>query len=98
MVFMGIRILMVEDDELIAASVVRGLREEGFTAEHAADGEAAWLALQSGGWDLVILDWWLPAQDGLAVLRRLRSRDRETPVLFLTARDAVSDRVRGLDA
>jgi DNA-binding response OmpR family regulator len=95
---MGVRILTVEDDELIAASLVRGLREEGFTVERAADGEAAWTALQQpGGWDLVILDWWLPVQDGLTVLQRFRQRDRETPVLFLTARDAVSDRVRGLD-
>lgn len=94
---MGIRILIVEDDELIAASLVRGMREEGFTVEHAADGGAAWVALQSGSWDLVILDWWLPVQDGLTVLRLFREQDRETPVLFLTARDAVSDRVRGLD-
>jgi DNA-binding response OmpR family regulator len=94
---MGIRILVVEDDELIASSLVRGLREEGFTVEHAPDGEAAWLALQSGTWDLVILDWWLPGEDGLGVLRRLRQKDRGTPVLFLTARDAVADRVRGLD-
>lgn len=94
---MGIRILVVEDDELISASVVRGLREEGYVVEHAADGEDAWAALQAGGWDLVILDWWLPVQDGLTVLRRFRQRDRDTPVLFLTARDAVSDRVRGLD-
>jgi len=94
---MGIRILVVEDDELIAASLVRGLREEGFTVEHAADGAAAWGMLQAGSWDLVILDWWLPSQDGLSVLRRFRERDHETPVLFLTARDSVSDRVRGLN-
>jgi DNA-binding response OmpR family regulator len=94
---MGIRILVVEDDELIAASLVRGLREEGFTVEHAADGGAAWGMLQSGSWDLVILDWWLPSQDGLSVLKRFRERDHETPVLFLTARDSVSDRVRGLN-
>jgi two-component system, OmpR family, copper resistance phosphate regulon response regulator CusR len=93
----GIRILVVEDEALIAASLVRGLREEGFTVEHAPDGGAAWFALQSGSWDLVILDWWLPVQDGLTVLRRYRQLDRDTPVLFLTARDAVSDRVRGLD-
>ncbi|APW59588.1 response regulator transcription factor [Paludisphaera borealis] len=94
---MGIRVLVVEDDELIAASLVRGLREEGFTVERAADGEVAWQALQSGSWDLVLLDWWLPSQDGLSVLRRFRERDHETPVLFLTARDSVSDRVRGLN-
>lgn len=94
---MGIRILVVEDDELIGGSLVRGLREEGFTVERAADGEAAWLALQSSSWDLVVLDWWLPSQDGLSVLRRFRERDHETPVLFLTARDAVADRVRGLN-
>ncbi|WP_165070832.1 response regulator transcription factor [Paludisphaera rhizosphaerae] len=94
---MGIRILVAEDDELIAASVTRGLREEGFTVEREADGEAAWRALQPGGWDVVVLDWWLPSQDGLSILKRLRERDHETPVLFLTARDSVSDRVKGLN-
>src|SRR5581483_3895271 len=95
---MGIRILVVEDEEPIADFVVRGLREEGFTVERAADGEEALHALASSAWDVVLLDWWLPGPDGLAVLRRFRQADRATPVLFLTARDAVSDRVRGLDA
>jgi DNA-binding response OmpR family regulator len=95
---MGIRILVIEDDARIAGVIVRGLREEGYAVEHAADGEAAWHALRGGGWDVVLLDWWLPGQDGLTVLRRLRQVDRSTPVLFLTARDAVGDRVRGLDA
>jgi two-component system copper resistance phosphate regulon response regulator CusR len=94
---MGIRILVVEDEAEIADFVVRGLREEGFTVEHVADGESAWHALRSGRWDLVLLDWWLPREDGLSVLRRFRGVNRQTPVLFLTARDAVSDRVRGLD-
>jgi DNA-binding response OmpR family regulator len=94
---MGIRILIVEDDELISTSLLRGLREEGYVVEHADDGAAAWSALQAGGWDLVLLDWWLPAQDGLTLLRRFRQSDRDTPVLLLTARDALSDRVRGLD-
>lgn len=89
---------MVEDEPAIADSLVRGLREEGFTVEHEADDEGAWLALRAGGWDLVLLDWWLPGADGFEVLRRLRQGDRRTPVLFLTARDAVADRVRGLDA
>src|SRR5579884_1436226 len=95
---MGIRILVIEDEPPIADFLVRGLREEGFTVEHAADGEAAWHALSGGGWDVVLLDWWLPGPDGLTLLRRLRQTDRTTPVLFLTARDAVPDRVRGLDA
>jgi two-component system, OmpR family, copper resistance phosphate regulon response regulator CusR len=95
---MGIRILVIEDEAEIAAFLVRGLREEGFTVEHAADGEAGWYALQTASWDVVLLDWWLPGPDGLTLLRRYRERDRDTPVLFLTARDAVSDRVCGLDA
>lgn len=95
---MGVRILVVEDDPTIADSLIRGLREEGFTVEHADDGDAAWAALKPGGWDLVLLDWWLPGADGQEVLRRLRAVDRQTPVLFLTARDAVADRVSGLDA
>jgi two-component system copper resistance phosphate regulon response regulator CusR len=95
---MGIRILVVEDEAEIADFLVRGLREEGFTVEHAADGEAGWHALQAGPWDLVLLDWWLPGPDGLTLLRRFRRAGHDAPVLFLTARDAVSDRVRGLDS
>jgi two-component system copper resistance phosphate regulon response regulator CusR len=99
MVFnMGIRILVIEDEAPIADFVTRGLREEGFTVEHAADGDAGWHALRTGHWDVVLLDWWLPGPDGLTLLRRLRQTDKTTPVLFLTARDAVPDRVRGLDA
>jgi two-component system copper resistance phosphate regulon response regulator CusR len=94
---MGIRILLIEDEAEIADFVVRGLREEGFTVEHAADGDAGGHELEHGPWDVVLLDWWLPGTDGLTLLRRFRQRDQATPVLFLTARDAVSDRVRGLD-
>src|SRR5260370_41779801 len=57
---MGIRILVIEDEEPIADFLTRGLREEGFTVEHAAEGESAWHELQNGPWDLVLLDWWLP--------------------------------------
>jgi two-component system copper resistance phosphate regulon response regulator CusR len=95
---MGIRILVIEDEKEIADFLVRGLREEGFTVEHAADGGEGWHYLQSRSWDAVVLDWWLPGQDGLTLLRRFREVNQATPVLFLTARDAVSDRVRGLDA
>jgi two-component system copper resistance phosphate regulon response regulator CusR len=94
----GIRILLIEDEAPIADFLVRGLREEGFTVEHAGDGEAGWFMLEGGGWDVVLLDWWLPGPDGLTLLQRLRRKGDTTPVLFLTARDAVSDRVKGLDA
>jgi two-component system copper resistance phosphate regulon response regulator CusR len=94
---MGIRILVVEDEAEIADFLVRGLREEGFTVEQTGDGESAWHALATGNWDVVLLDWWLPGPDGLTLLRRYRQTGHDTPVLFLTARDAVSDRVRGLD-
>ena len=91
---MGIRILVVEDEAEIADFVVRGLREEGFAVEQAADGEAAWHALAGRRWDLVLLDWWLPGPDGLTS-PPFREPAATTPVLFLTARDAVPDRVRG---
>src|SRR6186997_1934124 len=95
---MGVRVLLVEDDDGIADFVVRGLREENYTVERAADGEAGWHALRGGGWDVVLLDWWLPRADGLTLLERFRAAGQTAPVLFLTARDAVPDRVRGLDA
>jgi DNA-binding response OmpR family regulator len=91
------RILVVEDDPSLARSIVDGLSDEAFTVAHAADGTAASAALRAGEYDLVILDWWLPGQDGLEVLKCHRGAGGTTPVLLLTARDAVSDRVRGLD-
>jgi two-component system copper resistance phosphate regulon response regulator CusR len=95
---MSLRILLIEDEPALADFLVRGLREEGFTLEHAADGESGEHALQTGAWDLVLLDWRLPGPDGLTLLRRFRQTNDTTPVLFLTARDAVSERVRGLDS
>jgi two-component system copper resistance phosphate regulon response regulator CusR len=94
---MGVRILLIEDDDEIADFIVRGLREEGYKVEREADGESGWHALRVSPWDVVLLDWWLPGADGLTILRRFRTAGHSTPVLFLTARDAVSDRVRGLD-
>jgi two-component system copper resistance phosphate regulon response regulator CusR len=94
----SIRMLVVEDEANIADFLVRGLREEGYVVEHAADGTTAWNALRSSEWDLILLDWWLPDQDGLTLLQRFRQLGGHVPILFLTARDAVSDRVRGLDA
>lgn len=95
---MGVRVAVIEDEDEIADFIVRGLREEGFTVERAADGKEGWHMLQGGGWDVVLLDWWLPATDGLSLLKRFRLKDQTTPVLFLTAKDAVSDRVKGLDS
>lgn len=94
---MGIRILVIEDEPDVADYLVRGLSEEGFTVEQARDGIVGWHQLRHGPWDVVLLDWWLPGEDGITLLHRFRQDDRDTPVLFLTARDAVSDRVRGLD-
>jgi two-component system copper resistance phosphate regulon response regulator CusR len=94
---MTTRVLVIEDEEEIADFLVRGLREEGYAVELATTGDDGWLAMQHGSWDLVVLDWWLPGPDGLNLLTRFRQSGQETPVLFLTARDGVSDRVRGLD-
>jgi two-component system, OmpR family, copper resistance phosphate regulon response regulator CusR len=94
---MGIKILVIEDENEIADFLVRGLREEGFTVERAADGVEGWHYLRSAPWDVVLLDWSLPGTDGFALLRQYRQAGQITPVIFLTARDAVSDRVRGLD-
>lgn len=95
---MSSRILIVEDEPQIADFLFRGLQEEGYAVERAIDGPEAWDMLQSGQWDLILLDWWLPGEDGIEVLRKFRGIDRATPVLFLTARDAVAHRVEGLDA
>jgi two-component system, OmpR family, copper resistance phosphate regulon response regulator CusR len=94
---MSARILIVEDEDELADFVERGLREEGFTVAHAADGEQGWEAMRYGEWDLIVLDWSLPGEDGLTILRRFRQSGGVVPVLFLTARDSVADRVRGLD-
>ena len=94
----SVRVLLLEDEAEIADFVLLGLREEGYAAEHAADGVAGWARLSAEPWDVVLLDWWLPGVDGLTLLRRFRAANATTPVIFLTARDAVSDRVRGLDA
>jgi DNA-binding response OmpR family regulator len=95
---MSIRLLVVEDDADLADFVVRGFREEGFIVDHLADGLAAWHAIQGSSWDIVVLDYWLLGQDGLSVLRKMRQAKITTPVLFLTARDSVEDRVEGLNA
>jgi two-component system, OmpR family, copper resistance phosphate regulon response regulator CusR len=95
---MGIRVLVIEDDEGIADFLIRGLREEGFTVAHVANGIDGRHRLQKEAWDVVLLDWWLPGVDGLTLLKQFRAEHYQTPILLLTARDAVSDRVQGLDS
>ena len=92
------RILLVEDDPMIGASVQRGLRQDGHVVDWVRDGIAAELALRDNPFELMLLDLGLPRRDGIEVLARLRAGKNPLPVLVLTARDAVSDRVRGLDA
>jgi two-component system, OmpR family, response regulator len=92
------RVLIVEDERKLAELVARGLREEGHAADIAGRGEeAVWMA-QAARFDAIVLDVMLPGLDGFAVCRRLREEGVWTPVLMLTARDAVEDRVSGLDA
>ncbi|PMS19650.1 DNA-binding response regulator [Trinickia dabaoshanensis] len=92
------RILLVEDDALIGDGLRHGLRREGFAVDWAQDGEAASLALRTTSYGLVLLDLGLPRQDGLTLLSRLRRGNDATPVIIITARDAVPDRVAGLDS
>jgi two-component system response regulator QseB len=92
------RLLLVEDDPMIGAAAQQGLRQEGHTVDWARDGREAELAIANGIYDLVVLDLGLPRRDGLSLLRALRAKGEKVPVLIVTARDAVSDRVAGLDA
>ncbi len=92
------RLLLVEDDRMIGESVAEALRAAGYAIDWVQDGESADTALRSQAYDLVMLDLGLPRRDGLEVLRALRQRRVRTPVLIVTARDAVGDRIAGLDA
>jgi two-component system copper resistance phosphate regulon response regulator CusR len=91
------RILIAEDEERIASFIEKGLRANGFTTTVAADGNHAVALARSGDFDLMILDLGLPGKDGADVLRELREWDRRTPVLILTARDGLTDKVAGLE-
>lgn len=91
------RILVVEDDPLLGDALQSGLKQRGFDADWVRDGVAAELALSTESYSAVVLDLGLPRLDGLKVLERQRARGSRVPVLVLTARDAVDDRVRGLD-
>ncbi|MDS4031161.1 MAG: winged helix-turn-helix domain-containing protein [Candidatus Contendobacter sp.] len=92
------RILLAEDDPMIGDSLRKGLRGEGFTVDWVQDGRSAEQALETADYALVLLDLGLPRKEGLAVLNGWRRRGLTVPVLILTARDAVPDRVKGLDS
>jgi two-component system response regulator MprA len=95
---MGERVLVVDDDAPVRRMLVRSLVAEGFDVESAADGGLALAAAERSAPDLVVLDVTMPGVDGLAVCRRLRARGLSGSILMLTARDAVADRVAGLEA
>jgi two-component system response regulator QseB len=92
------RLLLAEDDAMIGEAVRNGLRRQGFVVDWVQDGIAAEQALATEPYDACVLDLGLPRKDGLGVLRDLRARGSDLPVLVLTARDAVADRIAGLDA
>jgi len=92
------RVLLVEDDAKIASFVMRGLKEAGFAADHAPDGDTGLALAQSTDYDAAIVDVMLPALDGISLVKRLRAARHVTPVLFLSAKAGVDDRVRGLQA
>jgi two-component system OmpR family response regulator len=93
-----LKLLLVEDDAMIGRALLDALREEGYAVNWVRDGAAADATLTSEPYDLVVLDLGLPQRDGLDVLRGLRARGSSLPVLVATARDAIGDRVAGLDA
>ena len=92
------RLLLVEDDPMIGASVQSGLRQDAYTVDWVRDGAAAELAIANGVYELLLLDLGLPGKSGLELLAGLRKKGVAMPVLVITARDSVADRVKGLDA
>jgi len=93
-----VRILVVEDNVKMAESIRRGLKERGYVVDLSHDGEDGMHLATTEPYDLVILDIMLPKYDGVQILKRMREKELSTPVIFLTAKDAVDDRIKGLDA
>jgi len=95
---MVMRVLVVEDDKKIATFVVKGLKQSGFAVDHSGDGEDAWLMMQNVNYDAAIVDIMLPKLDGLSLIQKLRAKGIRVPVLILSAKVSVDDRVKGLQA
>ncbi len=96
--FPAMRILIIEDDEKTAQALATGLAKEGFSAAVSRTGEDGFYRLNAEPFDLVVLDWMLPGRNGVEILKTLRAQKRQVPVLLLTARDSVADRVHGLES
>ena len=94
----SVRVLIVEDDRKIASFVVKGLKQSGFAVDHASNGEEGLINAQSFSYDAAIVDLMLPNLDGLNLIQQLRARGKHLPVLILSAKASVDDRVRGLQA
>ena len=92
------RILVVEDDDKIASFVVKGLKQAGFAVDRCADGEEALILAETTAYDAAVVDLMLPKLDGLSLIQRLRSKKFRTPVIILSAKASVDDRVKGLQA
>lgn len=92
------RILVAEDERDLNRLLVRALEKEGYGVDACFDGEEALYYLENTEYDAAVLDIMMPKQDGLAVLRKIRGRGKELPIMFLTARDSIADRVNGLDS
>ena len=91
------RVLLIEDDKMVGAAVQQALRDAAYAVDWVTDGETAIHAAENEGYELVLLDLGLPKADGREVLRRLRALGRKLPVIIVTARDGVDDRIDGLD-
>jgi two-component system OmpR family response regulator len=92
------RILVVEDDKKIASFIVKGLKQAGYAADHASDGEEALFMAENTAYDAAVVDIMLPKMDGLALIERLRTERIDTPVIILSAKRTVDDRIRGIKA
>mgnify|MGYP003853745855 CR=1 FL=1 len=93
----SMRILLVEDDPQIGSAIASALDDAGMAADWVKDGEAALASVDAGAFELVLLDIGLPKRDGLSVLRQIRQQQNSVPIIIITARDAVEDRIAGLD-
>jgi len=95
---MTMRVLVVEDDKKIASFVVNGLKQSGFAVDHCADGEEGLIMARATSYDAAVIDIMLPKLDGLSLVQTMRKEERRTPVIFLSAKASVDDRVKGLQS